>query len=236
MDNDRFTFFASYRNMFKHLNKEQKADMIDAILGYAFDGTEPIFDDEILYALFEAIRPNIDSSVSRMNNSRKGGQKSPNSKNNSLTSKSNSLTSKSETTSKQIEEEIEEEKEKEVEIENEAGNKNNILASSPEDSKPVFQLPLIDKTLFNVTQSDVDKYRSLYPAVDIEQEFRNMIGWCDGNPTKLKTKTGIKRFINNWLSSTQNKPRSKPGRASPSSVNQFQEAMVEEIMKGKGNG
>ena len=30
-----------------------------------------------------------------------------------------------------------------------------------------------------------------------------MVAWCDSNPTKRKTRRGIERFINNWLSRTQ---------------------------------
>ena len=32
-----------------------------------------------------------------------------------------------------------------------------------------------------------------------------MVGWLDSNPTKRKTKRGINRFINNWLSNAQDK-------------------------------
>ena len=42
--------------------------------------------------------------------------------------------------------------------------------------------------------------------VDIMQELRNMKGWCNSNPTKRKTKRGILRFINGWLSREQDKP------------------------------
>lgn len=45
----------------------------------------------------------------------------------------------------------------------------------------------------------------MYPAVDIIQELRKMVGWLDSNPTKRKTKRGISRFINNWLASAQDK-------------------------------
>ena len=32
-----------------------------------------------------------------------------------------------------------------------------------------------------------------------------MLGWCDANPKKLKTKDGVKKFINSWLSKEQDK-------------------------------
>ena len=81
------------------------------------------------------------------------------------------------------------------------------------ESEPaVYQLLLNDKTLFDVTASDMAKYRELYPAVDIDQEMRKMIGWCESNPTKRKTRRGIKAFITNWLSRQQDKgPKKKTG-------------------------
>jgi hypothetical protein len=68
-----------------------------------------------------------------------------------------------------------------------------------------IELPLNDKTMHRVTVEDVDKYEALYPAVDIKQELRNMFGWLDSNPKRLKTRGGIKRFITNWLSKEQDK-------------------------------
>ncbi|MBF4302668.1 helix-turn-helix domain-containing protein, partial [Vibrio anguillarum] len=60
----------------------------------------------------------------------------------------------------------------------------------------VFEIPLKGKHVSHpVTQSQVVEWRSLYPAVDIAQPLRNMIGWCQANPTRQKTVQGIQRFI-----------------------------------------
>lgn len=71
----------------------------------------------------------------------------------------------------------------------------------------VIQLTLNDKILYDVTESDFKEYEELYPNVDIMQELRKMKGWLNANPTKRKTKRGIKRFINSWLSREQDKPK-----------------------------
>lgn len=83
----------------------------------------------------------------------------------------------------------------------------------------VFELTLNDGSAYGVTQSEIDKYSKLYPAVDIRQEIRGMIGWLDANPSRRKTRTGIRRFMNNWLSKTQDQggtngyvPRRQPDR------------------------
>ena len=79
----------------------------------------------------------------------------------------------------------------------------------------VIQLTLNDKSLYDVSKNDFDEYEELYPNVDIMQELRKMKGWLNANPTKRKTKRGIKRFINNWLSREQDKPKPNNVRKEP---------------------
>lgn len=77
------------------------------------------------------------------------------------------------------------------------------------DRKVVITLITNDKSEYPVYQDQVDKWSGLYPAVDVAQELRNMKGWLDANPTRRKTKSGMLRFINNWLSKTQNQGGTK---------------------------
>lgn len=72
-------------------------------------------------------------------------------------------------------------------------------------SPVVISIILNDKTEFPITEADVEGWKDLYPAVDVLQELRKMKGWADANPTKRKTKAGIKRFINAWLSKEQDR-------------------------------
>lgn len=93
----------------------------------------------------------------------------------------------------------------------------------------VISLPLNDGTLHGVTASEVKKYRELYPAVDVMQELRNMVGWLDGNLSKRKTKAGVRRFINGWLSREQDRgrpgqpqqPQSRPAQPASTGGNPF---------------
>lgn len=73
------------------------------------------------------------------------------------------------------------------------------------DAPPVISLPLNDGTFFDVSENDRAKWSQLYPNVDVLQQLRNMAGWCDANPTKRKTRGGIKRFITAWLAREQDK-------------------------------
>ena len=87
-------------------------------------------------------------------------------------------------------------------------DKNNILAQSDfsNRSMPVtIALTLNDKSEYPIYQSDIDEWKELYQSVDVLQELRKMKGWLDANPKKRKTKNGIKRFINGWLSREQDK-------------------------------
>jgi hypothetical protein len=78
------------------------------------------------------------------------------------------------------------------------------------DSTPAIAgtLPLNDGSRHPVTEPEVAEWQALYPAVDVRQELRGMQGWLKGNPTNRKTKRGINRFINTWLSKEQDKARS----------------------------
>jgi hypothetical protein len=85
---------------------------------------------------------------------------------------------------------------------------DNISApSSNKDSKLFIELPLIDKSMYPLYEKDVETWKSIYPAVNIEQELRNMFGWLDSNPKNRKTQSGIRRFINNWLSRSQDRAK-----------------------------
>lgn len=81
---------------------------------------------------------------------------------------------------------------------------SKIIPSQAPAEPAVISLPLNDGTLHGVTVAEIAKYRELYPSVDVVQELRNMVGWLDGNPARRKTKTGVRRFINGWLSREQN--------------------------------
>lgn len=89
-------------------------------------------------------------------------------------------------------------------------NKNIITNILPPNDKTIFiTIPLNDKTEYPVYDDDVKEYKSLYPAVDVEQQLRNMKGWCDANPSKRKTSKGIKRFITSWLCREQDRGGTK---------------------------
>ena len=58
--------------------------------------------------------------------------------------------------------------------------------------------------------TDMIAWAKAYPAVDVFQELRAMESWLDANPKKRKTKGGVKRFVNSWLSRSQDRGGSSP--------------------------
>jgi hypothetical protein len=62
---------------------------------------------------------------------------------------------------------------------------------------------------YPIFQSNINTFEELYPAVDILQAVRAMKGWLLTNKRKRKTKRGIDRFINSWLSREQDKGGNK---------------------------
>ena len=115
-----------------------------------------------------------------------------------------------------IDKELELDTNTDTNIDTEINNTCSELKKSP--SEPVLiSIPLNDGTYQNVVQSEINNWQQLYPAVDIMQQLRNMVGWSESNPKKRKTKLGINRFINSWLSRAQDKGQyqqtPKPGQA-----------------------
>lgn len=76
---------------------------------------------------------------------------------------------------------------------------------------PVISLPLNDGSEREVTESEVREWEQLYPLVDVRQELRSMLGWIRADPKRRKTKNGVNRFINGWLSRRQDRGGSNGG-------------------------
>jgi hypothetical protein len=63
-----------------------------------------------------------------------------------------------------------------------------------------YFLLLRDGTTYQVPEDAVERYRSTYPGLDVDQNMMIMVSWCkDAKPSDRKTRVGITRFINGWL-------------------------------------
>lgn len=99
--------------------------------------------------------------------------------------------------------------------------------STPEDcsselvepeSPPACWLPAISGSDVPVTEAQIAEWSEAYPAIDVLSEVRKAKVWLDANPKNRKTKSGMARFVVNWLSRAQDKaPRSGAGNHGPRS-------------------
>lgn len=138
----------------------------------------------------------------------------------------------------EIEKELEareRDREQSPDIDKEARDRQkSVSCAEPQSSSapPIASMILNDGTYFNVSVSDFNKWVALYPAVDVKQELCKMVGWCDANPKKRKTKSGIRRFINNWLAGEQDKGGRYRGGNAPHACGSGN--IFADIMEGSG--
>lgn len=74
----------------------------------------------------------------------------------------------------------------------------------------MIAIPLKDGTDYQPDNHFLQELRLIYEDIDLEFQFKKMRIWCLSNPSRKKTRRGVKRFINNWLSNiheTHSRPR-----------------------------
>lgn len=208
----QFTFYESFYKAISRIKKKaDRADAYDIICSYALFQEEPDLDSvsDAVAIAFELLRPVLDKAREKAENGKNGGSKP----------KANAKQSESETEANaKVEQAVsKKEKEKEIEVEKEIDNihPTDVCAELPSSPPPAAVLPLVDGSDFSIAQETVDELSGLYPAVDVDQQLRNMRGWLLANPKNRKTKAGIMRFVNSWLAREQNRTR-------PQNQQQFQ--------------
>ena len=83
------------------------------------------------------------------------------------------------------------------------GQDNRFGASdgiTPDESDPTVARILCECGGYaEITQSYIDHLKLAYRGLDVLDAVRRAALWCDGNRSKRKTMTGIRRFVTNWL-------------------------------------
>lgn len=200
----QFTFYESFYKAISRIKKKaDRADAYDIICSYALFQEEPDLDSvsDAVAIAFELLRPVLDKAREKAENGKNGGSKP----------KANAKQSESKTEANAKVEQAVSKKEKEIEVEKEKEIDNihptDVCAELPSSPPPAAVLPLVDGSDFPIAQETVDELSGLYPAVDVDQQLRNMRGWLLANPKNRKTKAGIMRFVNSWLAREQNQAR-----------------------------
>lgn len=88
-------------------------------------------------------------------------------------------------------------------------NPNDSAEPASGSTPPVCLIPLNTGAEYPISEAQVNEWKTLYPAVDVVQELREMRGWCLANKSKRKTAAGVLRFITGWLSREQDQGGSK---------------------------
>ena len=183
---DSIVVYRSFYEAAKALTDKEELELYRAIFEFGLDHKTADMGP-MAAAMFKLIKPQLEANYKKWQNGMRGGRPKQ---------------SESEQEPNDSQEETKDEPNENVNV-NDNDNANVFIG-----------LQLNDKSLFPIFDDDLDKWRDLYPAVNVEQELRNMVGWIDGNPTKRKTKSGIKKFINSWLSKEQDQGgrRQMPGQ------------------------
>ena len=98
---------------------------------------------------------------------------------------------------------LEVEEDKEVEEDNNssimpgAGTTPAQPKAAVPSSPVVISIMLNDKSEYPISESDVQAWKELYPAVDILQELRKMKGWADANPSNVLSTAGLRKSRTN---------------------------------------
>lgn len=183
---------------------EAVIELLHIMEDYSLDGTEPEKMDPIAEIIFEGMRRDLDIDRENYNRTvernRKNAEKRKTSPPEETSGDENAPVDTSGDQSIPVETERRKKKE-------ESREKMEYI-DSIDCAEPVIGLPLNDGSEHPVTPEDVAEYSRLYPAVDVMQQLRNMRGWILANPSRRKTKRGIKAFISTWLAKEQDRPRS----------------------------
>ena len=186
---DSIVVYRSFYEAAKALGDKEELQLYRAIFEFGLDHKN-IEMEPMAAAMFKLIQPQLEANYKKWQNGLRGGR--PKQEESEDKPKANQKESKDEPN-------------------------DNVNGNDNVNANVFIRLQLNDKSLFPIYDDDLLKYRELYPAVNVEQELRNMVGWIDGNPSRRKTKSGIKKFVNAWFSKEQNQGGRKIPLHTPSS-------------------
>jgi uncharacterized protein YdaU (DUF1376 family) len=112
--------------------------------------------------------------------------------------------------------------------------------TSPEAGKPapVADLPCVNGEPYLVFETDIAEWQASFPAVNVRQQLGAMRSWLIANPTRRKTKRGMRRFVVTWLDRKQNEGGSASvvrSQAPPTHAERVNAVLDRIISNGKSN-
>ena len=198
---DNFIFYRSFYEAAKFLSSEDRLKLYEAIFELALNDEERLLDGPSA-GMMTLIKPQIEANTKRYEAGKKGaehGKKGgrPPKKDDGVIGKNpigDILENPNKTANNNVNV-------------NKNVNVNDNVNTSGDEKKEIITLVLDTGDEFSVSEEQFKEWQRLYPKVDVLQELRKMKGWCDANPKKRKTKSGIKRFITGWLAREQSEKK-----------------------------
>lgn len=74
------------------------------------------------------------------------------------------------------------------------------VASEAEDVGPTFPVRDGGGGVWRLTSTQAERLTAAHPAVDVAGEMAKAALWCEANPSKRKTRSGMLRFLAHWMS------------------------------------
>lgn len=220
MDKSSFVMYTKYLRNIKKLTMEQRGLLFTAILSYASDQEIPELDAATDMA-FSFIQEQMDRDHEvylekcrkRSEAGKLGGRPKANAsdENQTKAKKANGFSEK------QNNPDNDNEPDNDTDI---SSNDNRVIAPA-DKTLCAGKFLLNDGTEYEVSENDVVTYQQLYPGIDVRQELRNIQAWCLSNPKYRKTRGGAKRFMNSWLSRSQNGARKEQAAPEKKTRNRF---------------
>ena len=95
------------------------------------------------------------------------------------------------------------------------GNGNGREIARAADASPAFlEFPVVSGA-WSLSEALVVEFQELYPTVDVRQESRAALGWVRSNPGRRKTASGMRKFLNTWMTRATN---DRGSRRAPAAV------------------
>jgi hypothetical protein len=91
-------------------------------------------------------------------------------------------------------------------------------------------LPLKGGASYPVRPEELEQWGRLYPEAELLQEFRSMRGWLLSNPARRKTRSGIARFISNWLQRAQKEHEPGPYAVHSAQISPLGKAAIRQLL------
>lgn len=217
-----FVMYQMWEPMISAMKPEDAGGLLKAIFAYAASGEAPDLS-EPYYPMFALIKAQMDKDAIRYEEvcekRRENGAKGGRPKNQTKAKETNRFLEKPNVTKSNLRKhDSDSDSDSDSDIDSDSGFdtekdiyknlKDSCSDLSPKGHEPeadVEAVILNTGAIWRPTVSQYEEYVRLYPAVDIDAEFRKIRAWCIGNPKKRKTKGGITRFVNSWLSKEQDK-------------------------------